>query len=167
MDTSKLNIQYASDLDIALNKILEKALQEVSSGREKNFENVTMDIEYIRYKCFPDKGYSYTRDLCADLCDFKPRITMRVMDYDDGFRGIAPVNYLKDFLMSGGFSKIALKNTEDQNFQKQKELLNMEKLNYDLKNAKRVYKTYKYTFTMAIIGACISIILLILKLMGK
>ncbi len=41
------------------------------------------------------------------------------------------------------------------------------KLDYDLKNAKNIYKTYWWTFIFALLGLSISLILLVLKLMGK
>ncbi len=42
--------------------------------------------------------------------------------------------------------------------------LQIKKLEIDLANAKRVYKTYWITFTLAILGFTISLVLLILKL---
>lgn len=40
---------------------------------------------------------------------------------------------------------------------KKKEQLELEKLKYDIKNAKRIYKTYWWTFIFAIIALIISL----------
>jgi hypothetical protein len=45
--------------------------------------------------------------------------------------------------------------------------LNLEKLRYDARNSKRIFKTYWYTFAFAVAGLLVSLILLILKLSGK
>jgi hypothetical protein len=45
--------------------------------------------------------------------------------------------------------------------------LTKQKLNIDLKNAQRVYKTYWWTFGIALAGFIISLILLLFKFFGK
>ncbi len=47
------------------------------------------------------------------------------------------------------------------------EFLAREKLKYDLKNAKRIFRTYWWTFGIAIISFLVSLALLILRLFGK
>jgi hypothetical protein len=54
--------------------------------------------------------------------------------------------------------------TSMQEREKQTALLTFEKLSYDVKNSRRINKTYWFTFTVAIISLCISIILLVLKI---
>jgi len=50
---------------------------------------------------------------------------------------------------------------------KQKENLNFEKLQIDIANARKINKTYWYTFSIAILSFLLSIFLLILKLNEK
>jgi hypothetical protein len=57
--------------------------------------------------------------------------------------------------------KIADKAAADTERQK----LSDEKLKYDVKNAKRIFKTYWWTFWLAIIGFVISLVLGVLKLL--
>ncbi len=56
-----------------------------------------------------------------------------------------------------------LKNKENADRERQR--LNDEKLKYDVKNAKRIFKTYWWTFTFAVVGLIISLVLGILKLL--
>lgn len=60
--------------------------------------------------------------------------------------------------------KIYKEEKEKRNKTLYEKNLQIEKLEIDLANAKRVYKTYWITFTLAILGFTISFILLILKL---
>lgn len=57
--------------------------------------------------------------------------------------------------------KLSDKATADIERQK----LNDEKLRYDVKNAKRIFKTYWWTFWFALIGLAISLVLGVLKLL--
>jgi len=64
-----------------------------------------------------------------------------------------------------GFN-LYLNNLEEvTNKQKHTEALTYEKLKYDVKNAKRIYRTYWFTFWFAVVGLLISLSLLILKVM--
>ena len=45
--------------------------------------------------------------------------------------------------------------------------LQFQKLKYDVKNAKRIFKTYWVTFGIAVAGLLISLVLLIFRLVGK
>lgn len=57
-----------------------------------------------------------------------------------------------------------LKNIEDKVIaETERQKLNDEKLKYDVKNAKRIFKTYWWTFGIAIAGFAISLVLAILK----
>ena len=61
----------------------------------------------------------------------------------------------------------AYQKTIDEKFiaDKERQKLNDEKLKYDVKNSKRIFKTYWWTFTFAVIGLAISLTLGILKLL--
>jgi hypothetical protein len=70
------------------------------------------------------------------------------------------------------FSKMTLAEYEekikkDQEKKKTYDELSLEKLSIDLKNAKRVYQTYWWTFGIAVAGFIISIVLLILRFADK
>ena len=57
-----------------------------------------------------------------------------------------------------------LKNIADKEFaETERQKLSDEKLKYDVKNAKRIFKTYWWTFGIAIAGFAISLVLAILK----
>jgi hypothetical protein len=59
-----------------------------------------------------------------------------------------------------------LKSLDDKALaDKERQRLNDEKLKYDVKNAKRIFKTYWWTFCFSVIGLAISLTLGILKLL--
>ena len=53
------------------------------------------------------------------------------------------------------------------NNERDKDLLQEKKLRIDVKNAERIFKTYWWTFAMALVSLGVSIYLLILKLKGR
>jgi len=85
--------------------------------------------------------------------------------YVDGLLKEVPPNskrfYLtsegRDFIIRGGYKR---------RFEREEKLRKIadEKAEYDLYNAKRIFKTYWFTFGIALIGLAISIFLLILKI---
>src|ERR1044072_3535592 len=63
--------------------------------------------------------------------------------------------------------KVLSKQIEKERKEEIKERLAQEKLEIDYKNAKRVFKTYWWTFGFAVVGLLISLFLLFLKIAGK
>ncbi len=78
------------------------------------------------------------------------------------------------FINNGGYAGLCEQYrieqlTKNSEFEEERELaeLNKEKIKIDIKNAKRIYKTYWFTFIIALGGFLISMILLILKFIGQ
>jgi hypothetical protein len=71
------------------------------------------------------------------------------------------------FLKKGGFLA-HLTNAESETERKiNRETLELKNLDLNVKNSTRVFKTYWWTFGMAVVALLISLILLALKLFGK
>jgi hypothetical protein len=68
------------------------------------------------------------------------------------------------FFDKGGYKKHFEKLNQEVEDKKERDRLSDEKLKIDLANAQRVYKTYFSTRAMAIAGAIVSVLLLLLKL---
>ena len=68
------------------------------------------------------------------------------------------------FIDKGGYKSHFEKLNTDAEYNKQRVLKSDKKLEVDLANAERIYKTYRSTRVMAIIATIVSIILLLLKL---
>ena len=79
----------------------------------------------------------------ADFVDLSDQTIMRLNKKGE--------EYLKEYL------KMKLREEEEKNLQ-------FAKLKLDVSNAERVYKTYWLTFTFALVGFIISLVLLIIKL---
>lgn len=104
---------------------------------------------------FPDESYEYCLSLFYILNDYNPSLLYPKTEVT--FDCFWAREYVSAFLNNGGFSNI-YDNIEQEDIKKQEyEKLNLEKLKYDTKNAKRVYKTYWFTFVIAIIALLISI----------
>jgi len=65
--------------------------------------------------------------------------------------------YTRAFLSQGGFTEIYDKALLEEKKNSEIEELNLTKLRYDAKNAKRVYRTYWWTFAFAIIALGVSL----------
>jgi hypothetical protein len=64
----------------------------------------------------------------------------------------------QDFLRKGGFTKIGEAAFSKKRIEDEKETLSLEKLRYDTKNAKRIFKTYWWTFSISILALLLSLI---------
>ena len=70
-----------------------------------------------------------------------------------------------DIINKGGWFKYLETEKENALTERERQLLNDEKLKYDVKNSKRIFKTYWWTFTFSIIALIISLMLAILKIL--
>ena len=122
------------------------------------------DLAYISSKLHNDKGRIYTIDLIRKMLEFKPRILVSTGLEIQSVYDITP--FAKTFLWHGGFAKVAQEIQVQKQLEAEKEKLGLEKLRYEVKNTKRIYKTYWFTFLAAIIGLVISLVLFLLKLLG-
>lgn len=64
----------------------------------------------------------------------------------------------------GGHFEYTTKLTNEDKIKKERQELNDEKLHLDIKNSKRVYGTYWYTFTFALISFIYIVIQIVLKI---
>jgi len=134
-------------------------LQEVE---KKHGRNQGADLNYISTKLHKEKGITYTFDLLTKMLSCNPSVVVSSGREIHSSYNVTP--FAKTFLFHGGFIKIAEEIESKAILEAEKEKLNYEKLKYDVKNAKRIFKTYWITFFIAIFGFLISLILLILKI---
>lgn len=152
-----ITIDEGIDMDSILNLLQEV---EITHGR-----NQGADIDFIFRKLHKEKGVVYTLDLLRKMLTNDPRV---IVSTGTEIHSVFNVTLFgKRFLLEGGFSKIAEEIQASILLEAEKEKLNFEKLKYDVKNSKRIFKTYWFTFGFALAGLLISLILLILKFGGK
>lgn len=72
----------------------------------------------------------------------------------------------RDIAKNGDYNAYLEKKGQESINQKEIEDLTITKLKYDVANSKRIFKTYWFTFGMAVLGFAISLILLFLRLKG-
>jgi len=60
--------------------------------------------------------------------------------------------YVPAFLHDGGYTKLYRIMVMEQQRKLEKEKLDFEKLKYDVKSSKRIYKSYWWTFFISILG---------------
>jgi predicted transcriptional regulator len=73
----------------------------------------------------------------------------------------------KEIVKEGGLEKFLTNQNSRERSITIKEEEEAELRKYNIKNAKRIYKTYWLTFWVAMIGGAVSLILAILKIFGK
>ncbi|MBZ5857764.1 hypothetical protein [Flavihumibacter profundi] len=81
-----------------------------------------------------------------------------------GYKNLTLTKEGREVLQMGGYNELLKRDEERKNNVKVKQELELEKLRYDVKNSKRIYKTYWWTFAFSITALVISLILLYLKL---
>jgi hypothetical protein len=81
--------------------------------------------------------------------------------------GRALINSLPDNHVQNPYGWHLEKRRQQEALEATRKEISDVKLKYDLKTAKRIYNSYWWTFSFALIGLLISIILLILKIVGK
>jgi hypothetical protein len=112
-------------------------------------------VENINNELFPDETYEYCLSLFYILENYYPKLLYPENDVQDNCFWAR--EYVKAFLNNGGFSRLFDSSAEVLRKKEEKEKLELEKLNFDTKNARRVYKTYWFTFAFALIALLISL----------
>lgn len=112
-------------------------------------------VNDIQKKLFPNETYEYCASLFYILKDHYPELLLPISGPTEGtfWRN----DYVKAFLNQGGFSKEFDDTYTEQQKESKIEKLKLEKLKYDIKNSKRMFKTYWWTFAFALIAFIISI----------
>lgn len=121
----------------------------------------------VAHKYFlPNKGEYYTVEIIGKALLHQPHVIITNANHEQiGARTpVWPTPLINDFMKKGGFTRIAEQQEHEKKQREETEKLNLEKLKYDVRNSKRIFKTYWVTFGMALIGLIVSLILLILKI---
>lgn len=123
----------------------------------------SIQVNYL-IKTYLDKTRElYYIDIIYRILDYKPEILFT--EEKNGLKTVIfPSSLLDNFLSDGGFSRIAVQQIKDGAHKKELEKLNLEKARLDIRNSKRIYRTYWWTFSFSVISLIVSIILLYLKI---
>lgn len=139
----KITKEQANDLDVILKTLISKQSNQADS------------VEKINENLLPDKSKVYCSYLFYILADFSPRLLYPEDNLSE--RGFWATDDVAIFLYEGGFKAIY----EKQKAEAEKEALLSEKSKYDVKNAKRIFNTYWWTFGMSILGIFLSLVKII------
>jgi hypothetical protein len=118
-------------------------------------ENTVFELETIQKEVLPNESIDECRILFHKLNNHYPSL----LSPDSGptENSFWANDYAKAFMSEGGFG--AIFDSEIVHRKKAEEIdqLNFEKLRYDVKNAKRIFKTYWWTFFIALLAFLISL----------
>lgn len=117
------------------------------------------DLKTINTELFPNDSYESCLSLFYILKEYYPSLLYPKTDIDEEL--FWATEYVKAFLNEGGFSKIFKIEYEEISRLNERDNLDLEKLKYEVKNAKRIYNTYWWTFTFALIALAVSLFNLI------
>jgi hypothetical protein len=144
--------EQAKHLDLILSTLLNK-------------EGTVYDVETINSKLIPDKSYDYCLSLFYILANFPQRLLWPKDNLSE--EHFWATDYVKVFLHDGGFTSLYERAEAKQKIESEKERLNLEKLKYDVRNTKRIYKTYWLTFGVSIAGFLLALGKIIFDLLSK
>jgi hypothetical protein len=113
-------------------------------------ESVILNSKYIQKNLFPDKDIGYCIGLYYTINNHNPELFFPISGSTENEYWASTL--AEGFLSQGGFSKIFNDEYAVQEKQDQVNELEIEKLRYDVQNAKRMFKTYWWTFGIAILG---------------
>lgn len=139
----KMNEKQAGHLDLILKTLLDPKTDALS-------------VKLVNKELLPNESYEYCLELYYLLKAYPQDLLYPEVDPEpDNFWA---TDYVTAFIHSGGFTKIYNDEYDRQLHELEKEQLEREKLKYDLKNAKRIYKSYWFTFSFAVIALVLSIL---------
>jgi len=115
----------------------------------------TLSVAVMNQQLFPEEKEEYCSSLFYKLNEHYPRLLYPESEPDESLFWAS--DYVKAFLSEGGFSKLFDVTNRNQEQEREEQSLNLEKLKYDVKNAKRIYKTYWWTFAFALIALSLSL----------
>lgn len=133
----KLTKEVAEDLDLLI-KDLVSANPKIGS------------VEDMKVHLFPDKPEAYLTSMFHHLNDYRPRLLFPKTDPNPDM--FWANDYLPAFYYEGAFTAIFESQEKERLETEEKKKLELEKLKFDVKNTKRIYKTYWWTFVFALIG---------------
>lgn len=147
----KLTKETAKDLDLLI-KDLVSANPKVAS------------VTDMQIHLFSDKPEAYLIAMFHHLNDYKPRLLLPKTNPDPN--GFWANDYLPAFYYQGGFTTIFEEEEKEKLEEEERKKLELEKLKYDVKNTKRIYNTYWWTFFFALVGFVYVVIRLITWFFG-
>jgi hypothetical protein len=150
---SRINKEQAVDLDLIL--------QMLTKRKQSNAESV----DTINNILFPNKSREYCLSLFYKLADYSPRLLYPENDLDEDT--FWATEYVPAFLHDGGFTALYENEAKKQESEAEKERLSLEKLQYDVKNSKRIFKTYWWTFGISILSLSLALGKIIFDLIVK
>ncbi|RAI94169.1 hypothetical protein [Algoriphagus yeomjeoni] len=133
----KLNNDVVTDLDLLVKEL-------VSNNSDVG------SVEDMKAVLFPDKPDAYLIAMFHHLNDHRPRLLFPKPDPTPEVFWAS--DYLPAFYFEGGFTAI-FENQEKERLEiKEKKSLELEKLTYDVRNSRRIYRTYWWTFFFALVS---------------
>ena len=140
-------------LDLILKTLVEK--------KKRNAES----IDTINQELLPEKSRDYCLSLFYILAEYYPKLLYPKTDLNENC--FWATEYVPAFIHNGGFTSIFEKAYKEQEIEREKEELNLEKLKYDVKNSKRIYRTYWWTFGISISGLVLALGKIIFDIITK
>ena len=144
----EMTIEMANDADTILKTVIEKG----------NADFYWYDTTIFTHH---QKHYSHTLYILMNS------IEEGVVGKSPHGHSIIETYKTRTFLNSGGFVSIFKLSTEIQEKESEKEKLNSEKLKYDIKNSKRIFRTYWWTFYLSILGFLLALGKIIYDLLSR
>lgn len=137
-----------------INEKQSRQLDEILSQLLRNKGHAT-SVEIINKELFPNETFDSCLTLYYTLKEHYPPLLYPKDEVNDDCFWAR--DYVKAFLNSGGFSHIYDIGSQEIKRKEERDILELEKLKYDTKNAKRIFKTYWWTFGFALIALLISL----------
>lgn len=132
-----INKQQATHLDLILQILVDDTVN-------------IRSVDEINENLLKNESHDYCLSLYYILSEHYPKLLYPESNITPS--GFWATDYVKAFLHNGGFTSLYDSAAEKLEAEKEKEKLNTEKLKFDVKNAKRMHKTYWWTFTISILG---------------
>jgi hypothetical protein len=124
----------------------------VKTGKPTSLKDINQEL-------FPKETYDSCLSLFYILKEYYPRLLYPKSEVTDDLFWVT--DYVPAFLSEGGFNQKFKTEFEKAKKLEEKENLDLEKLRYDVKNSRRIYKTYWLTFAFALIALVVSLFNLI------
>jgi len=138
----EINEKQSRQLDKILTKLIE------NGGHPTSVENLHKVL-------FPDETYESCLTLFYILKGYYPELLYPNNEVNEDCFWAR--EYVTAFLHEGGYSRIYDSRIQEIRQKEEKDNLELEKLKYDTKNARRIYKTYWLTFSFALLALLISL----------
>ncbi|HEV8079856.1 MAG TPA: hypothetical protein VGP43_04030 [Chitinophagaceae bacterium] len=144
----EMTFEMAEEADIILNTVIEKG---------------SADFYWYDTTIFNHHPKHYTNTLFILMNSIEENVVGKSVH---GY-SIVETYKTRTFLHKGGFKFLHQTQAQIQEKAAEKEKLNLEKLKYDVKNSKRIFRTYWWTFCISIAGFLLALGKIIYDLLQK